>query len=271
MSLKKITSLTMLFAMLIMTYTGIILFITPPGRIANWSNWEILGLTKEEYAQVHSTFMVLFIVATILHIFYNFKPMVSYMKNKSKEFVFFTKDTLVALGISIVFIIGTLSEVAPFSSFLNFGTQIKDSWEKEYGSAPYSHAELSSLKTFTSKLGFDLEESKELLKSNSISFDEEQSLSQIAEKNAVSPKFIYDLLRVNFEKEGNKIIPLTGLGKKTIKEVASTLQISTEEFINKLDSLGVKAKADDKFKTVAEEYNLSVMNILEKLGYKKPE
>lgn len=60
MSLKKITSLTMLFAMLVMTYTGIILFITPPGRIANWSNWEIFGLTKEEYAQIHTTFMVSF-------------------------------------------------------------------------------------------------------------------------------------------------------------------------------------------------------------------
>ncbi|MGA1931872.1 DUF4405 domain-containing protein [Arcobacter sp. YIC-464] len=271
MSLKKITSLTMLFAMLVMTYTGIILFITPPGRIANWSNWEIFGLTKEEYAQIHTTFMVLFVVATLLHVYYNFRPMISYMKNKSREFVFFTKDTIVALGVSIVFLIGTLTQSIPFSSFLDFGTQIKDSWEKEYGSAPYSHAELSSLKTFTEKLGFDLEKSKKLLSSNGIVFTQEQSLSQIAQANDISPKFIYDLLRVNFEKEGQKIIPLTGLGKKNIEEVASTLGISTQEFIKQLETLGVKANANDKFKTVAEEQNLSVMNILEQLGYKKPE
>ena len=49
MSLKKITSLTMLLTMFTMTFTGIILFITPPGRVANWANWELFGISKELY------------------------------------------------------------------------------------------------------------------------------------------------------------------------------------------------------------------------------
>ena len=35
-------------------------------------------------------------------------------------------------------------------------------WEKDYGKAPYSHAELSTFKAFTTRLGFDLEKSKEI-------------------------------------------------------------------------------------------------------------
>ncbi len=103
MNFKKITSLTMFFVMLVMTYTGIVLFIAPPGRIAHWSNWEIFGLTKDEYANIHSTFMALFIFMTLFHIFYNFKPITSYMKNKAREFVFFTKDMIVALVLTLVF------------------------------------------------------------------------------------------------------------------------------------------------------------------------
>jgi hypothetical protein len=267
MNLKKITSLVMLFSMLIMTYTGIMLFICPPGRIAHWAQWTMFGMTKEQFGQVHTTFMVLFILATILHVYYNFKPMVSYMKNKTKQFVFFTKDTMVALAISLVFFVGTLSEVAPFSSFLNFGEDIKNSWEKDYGTPPYSHAELSSFKSFVSKLGFDLNKSKEILNQNGISFKDTQSLSDIAKENDSSPQFIYELLKQNLKSEGKK--EFTGLGKKNIKDVAKELKVSTNKFIAQLNSLGVKAKANDKFKTLAEDNDLSPIDILKKLGYIK--
>jgi len=271
MSLKKITSLTMLWAILIMTYTGIMLFIAPPGRIANWANWKLLGLGKEDYAQIHTTFMVLFVAMTILHVYYNWKPMTSYMKNKAKEMIVFTKDMLAAIVLSLVFIVGTLSGIAPFSSFLDFVDGIKNSWEKEYGTAPYSHAELSSLKMFCKKLGYDLEKSKAILKSNNIKFEETQSLSQIGEENAVSPQFIFNLLKKNFEKEGIQTIQLTGMGKKTISEVAQTLHLSSSELISKLKTLGMDAKKDDKFKQISEKYDLSPMDVLEELGYKKPE
>lgn len=269
MNLKKITSLTMLCSIIVMTYTGIMLFIAPPGRVANWANWKLLGLGKEDYAQIHITFMVLFVVMTILHVFYNWKPITSYMKNKAKEMVVFTKDMIVALVLTLIFIFGTILAVPPFTTFLDFGNGIKHSWEKEYGTAPYSHAELSSFKMFTKKLGYDLERSEEILNSNNIKFEKTQSLSHIGNENAVSPQFIFNLLKKNFEKDGKVTIALTGMGKKTISEVAQTLNLSTEEFILKLKALSIEAKEDDKFKKVVEKYDMSPMDIIEKLGYKK--
>lgn len=271
MNLKKITSLTMLWSIIIMTYTGIMLFIAPPGRVANWANWKLIGLGKEDYAQIHSTFMVLFILMTLLHVYYNWKPMTSYMKNKAKEMIVFTKDMLAATIISFIFVLGTLLAVSPFSSFLEFGDGIKNSWEKEYGTAPYSHAELSSLESFCKKLGFDLEQSKKVLTSNNIKFELSQSLVQIGEDNSVSPQFIYNLLKKNFEKSGQKIYELSGLGKKSVKDVALAVDVSLEEFLKQLKSLGIQAKGDEKFKMLAEEYDLSPMDIMIKLGYKKEE
>ncbi len=271
MNLKKTTSLTMLLSMIVMTYTGIMLFITPPGRIANWANWELLGLSKEQYADLHSTFMVLFVVATLLHIYYNWKPMTSYMKNTAKQMIVFTKDMVIASVITIIFLIGAIYQITPFSTFLDFGTDIKESWEKQYGTAPYSHAELSSLKSFCKKVGFDLTKSEAILKKNNIQYELEKSLSQIAKENKVSPQFIYNLLKTNFQKSGETIIELTGLGKKQIKDVAQTLRITPKEFLEKLKKLGIEAKEDDKFKEIAESYDMSPMDIMTKLGYKKPE
>ena len=271
MSLKKITSLTMMLVMLVMTYTGIILFITPPGRIANWANWELLGLSKKEYGEIHSIFMVLFIIMTLIHVYYNWTPITNYMKNKAKEMIVLTKDMLIAFILVLIFFLGTLYQVTPFSSFLDFGDGIKNSWEKEYGTAPYSHAELSSFSKFTKKMGYDLEKSKEILKSNNIKFEVSQSLSQIGKENNLSPQFIYKLLSKNLEKAGEKKIKLTGLGRKTIGEVAETLGLSNKEFILKLKTLGIKAKENDKFKISLENYDKSPMDVMEELGYKKPE
>ena len=111
--------------------------------------------------------------------------------------------------------------------------------------------------------------SKTILTSNNITFEEEQSLSQIAKLNGISPKFIYDLLRKNFEKSEEKTVPLSGLGKKSIKEVAQTLGLSTQEFIGKLKTLDIAANEDDKFKEVVESKDLSPSDVLDKLGYKK--
>lgn len=271
MNLKKITSLTMLLSMIVMTYTGIMLFITPPGRVANWANWELLGLSKTQYADIHSTCMVLFIIATILHIFYNWRPMMSYMKNTAKQMIVFTSDMIIAVILTFIFLVGTLYEITPFSTFLDFGSNIKESWEKQYGTAPYSHAELSSLRSFCKKIGFDVEKSEEILKKNNITYELEQSLSQIATQNNVSPQFIYNLLKKNFEQNGEKIVALTGLGKKKVKDVAMALNISPDEFLAKLKSLGIEANEDDKFKEVAESYDMSPMDIITKLGYRKPE
>ena len=70
-SLRRFTSLCIGFSFLIMSYTGIILFLAPKGRVANWTNWQLLGLDKTHYTHLHVTFMVLFLVGMIFHIYLN--------------------------------------------------------------------------------------------------------------------------------------------------------------------------------------------------------
>ena len=189
------TSLVMLLSMIAMTYTGVILFIAPHGKIAYWANWEFLWLTKGQYTQLHSTFMVLFIVATLLHIYYNFKPIVNYLSNQAKELVVFTKEMIFATVLTVLFAVGTLCEVIPFSSFLSLGENAKEYWSKIYGEPPYNRAELSSLKTFIKKTGLNEKNALEYLKNNNIVFEStEEKLVDIAQKNHLSPNEIYEIM-----------------------------------------------------------------------------
>ena len=84
-SFKKITSLTLGFSFLTMSFTGIMLYIVPKGKIAYWADWQMFGLSKGDYGDIHTTSMVVFILFGGFHIYYDWKPIVSYMKDTTKK------------------------------------------------------------------------------------------------------------------------------------------------------------------------------------------
>ncbi|MEA2050366.1 MAG: DUF4405 domain-containing protein [Campylobacterota bacterium] len=126
--MKKIISLSLGFSFLIMSYTGIILFIAPHGRISRWLDWHLLGLDKTQYQELHTTSMITFLLFAILHIIYNWKPIISYMKDSTKKISFTKKEFLIALFVNAIFVAGTLYHIKPFQSFLDLGEDIKSSW-----------------------------------------------------------------------------------------------------------------------------------------------
>jgi magnesium-transporting ATPase (P-type) len=198
MNLKKITSLVMLLATLMLTYTGVMLFIAPQGKIAYWANWEFLGLNKGEYTSLHNTYFVLFLVAFVLHVYYNFKPIKNYLSNEAKELVVATKEMIVATIFTVVFIVGTLMTVPPFTTFLSLGNDAKEYWTEVYGEPPYNHAELSSLKVFIKKTGLDETKAVQALKDSNIVFSGlDEKLVDVAKNNKKSPNDIYEIMDKN--------------------------------------------------------------------------
>ena len=268
MKLKKITSLVMLWSMIIMTYTGIILYIAPHGRVANWTNWELFGWDKDQFAQIHTTFMALFIVTTLLHIYYNFKPMVSYMKNTMKKFVFFTKEMIVALGITFIFLTGTLLQIPPFSSFLEFGDSIKEGWSKKSDEPPYGHAEESTLKDFSAKTGYKLQDVLRVLNKHNITAKDSQTLEAIAQQEEKPAKYIFTLIQdtLGVAKSQNEI---SGLGRKTFSQVSKELNINLEAFLKELEDMGIKAVKDDKFKSTVEKQGFDAREIINEFSETK--
>lgn len=260
----------MLTSIIMMSYTGIMLFISPPGRVANWADWRLFGLSKEQYAEIHTTFMVMFLVATILHVYYNWSPMISYMKNKARELVVFTADMVVALSLTIIVFLGTLYEISPFSNFTNFSTDVSDSWIEEYGEPPYGHAELSSLKLFSKRMGVDLAQAETTLRENNIIYtDARENLKDIARRNGISPQALYRVMHGHnqqMDPSSESVEKYSGLGRRKVADVAKVVGLSSEELIAKLKTIGIDAKPNERFKEVSERYNMSPSDIVEKLG-----
>lgn len=262
--MKKIISLTLAFSFLVMSVTGLMLYIVPKGKIAYWANWQMFGLTKTQYGDIHITSMILFLVVTTWHIYYNWKPLISYIKDNTKKITIFKKELLIALGLNILFVAGTLGGIQPFQSVLDLNDNIKSYWEREYGSPPYGHAEESSLQSFSKRIGVDAQKALELLKANNINVESsKQTLLDISKQNGIASKVIYDIIKPKQSSKSDDKVDF--LGRRTLDELAGMNKISLEKSIKFLEKKGVKASADTRMKEAATELEITPYQLYEKL------
>ena len=79
---KPFISILTLLGFLTMSITGLVLILVPQGRIAYWTDWHFLGLTKTQWGDIHITTSLLFLVAGIYHTYYNWRSLVNYIISK---------------------------------------------------------------------------------------------------------------------------------------------------------------------------------------------
>lgn len=208
--MKKTTSLSLGFSFLIMSYTGIILYIAPHGRISKWLDWHLFGLDKVQYQELHTTSMITFLLFGVLHIYFNWKPIISYMKDETRKVSFTKKEFLIASLLNALFVIGTLTSIQPFKGFLDLGENIKDSWGEKsitVSSSSNSNIKQISIKPPPQQLGrkslqdlsdmgnINLEKSIEILQSQGINnIDSSIRIRQIANELDSTPTEIYKIL-----------------------------------------------------------------------------
>ncbi len=134
--MRKITSMTMLVTLAVLVLNSIVLYVAPEGRIAYWADWRFLGLTKTEWGDQHITIGFLFLLTSLLHLYYNWGVVKSYLKNKVKEIKVFTLPCNIALVITSLIIVMTYFQVPPVSYVLDLSAHFKSSAVEKYGEPP---------------------------------------------------------------------------------------------------------------------------------------
>jgi hypothetical protein len=274
MNMRKITSMTMLLSLAVLLLNSLILYVVPEGRVAYWSDWNFLGLTKGNWGEQHTTVGFLFLAAGLLHISYNWRPIIAYMKNKTRQVKVFTAPFNIALALVFVFIIGTYLQVPPMSTIIKISESFKTAAATKYGDPPYGHAELSSLKNFSERENLNLKKSIELLKSTGISISsEKETIKEIAKKSNRSPQQVYELIKPSsntaqpaISANGSPVFPDTpqsGWGKKILNDVCAEYGLQIETIIEKLADRDINAGANDAIKDIAAANKIDPLGIFE--------
>jgi len=267
--MRKITSLTLAITGIIELITSIVLYIMPAGRVAYWSNYQLLGLSKTDWGNIHITVGTLFVVMGGVHIYFNWRPITAYIKNSAKEFTLFTKSFNIALLLSLYVTIGTLYSLPPMNYILDLGEYFTTAGNEKYGEPPYGHAELSSLKMFCSRMNIDLPQATELLKKNGVTIkNAKQSIAEISKENNLSPQQLYNIIKqaeIVQADEGNKFpeSPAPGFGQKTIKEICQVYSLPVAEVLAEINKAGFSAQENETIKDISGKNATNPMAIFE--------
>jgi hypothetical protein len=274
MNIRRITSLTALLSFFCVLLTSVIMYIVPQGRVAYWADWRLWGLSKEQWGAIHINSGVLFLLALCLHIYYNWNPIVLYLKSKTKQLKVFTKEFNLALALTLICVVGTYVEIPPFATVIHISEAVKAAGARKYGEPPYGHAELSSLKTFAQKVDIDLEAAIVLLEQAGYQLDDEnQTLKAIAQNNGVSPQQIYQAMRPATVKapaftDKTETLPETpapGTGNLTLADFCSRYHLNVKVIVASLKEADITSQEDMPIKAIAEVNQISPIDVYERI------
>lgn len=194
---RVLISLVTALSFVAMSLSGIAAFIVPQGKVAYWTNWTFIGLSKTEWGNIHITTSVLFLVAGIWHTWYNWTPLMQYLKGVPGRMSASWRDLAIAVLITVFFAVGAVTRTPPLNYILNFNNWIKESWVRTPADdPPFGHAELLSLKGFCKKMYIETGEALQELRQAGLTVtDENSTIEQIARTNRLTPAGVYQLIK----------------------------------------------------------------------------
>ena len=275
MSLRRIVSLSMMLSILGMLVTSIILYIVPQGRVSYWAGWTLWGLGKSQWGAIHTNFGFLMLVSGTFHIYYNWRPMTSYMKNKARDFKLFTPNFNVAFLVFAAVAGLTIMGWPPAVWIQDLRTSLEDRSAEVLGEPPYGHAEESSLRVFLRNVGMDPEVAKTNLKAAGIAIpDPEISILDLAEENGMTPRELYEAIKGPEDQRTTDPLPIPtsmpmGSGRLTLEAFCQQYNRDVAEAVTILEAAGLVVDPKLSLKDIGANNEMEALDILDALrkGY----
>lgn len=265
-------STLMVLSFLALAVSGLILFISPPGRVANWTDWQMLGMTKHMWGSLHIWFATLFLGITCFHLYYNWRPLISYLKKRRGQNSGIRLEWVSSVAVAFILFLGTSMAVPPFVSFIDWQESIKESWEDPAQRAPIPHAELLTVAELAELAKIDTQTALERLAVAGITDATAETVtSDIAAKNKVSAQAVYNILDPvrkgagpGYTGNANGTSPVHGdgeargaigggMGWKTLAQFCEFEGIPLQTALDRLGAEGITAKESDTLRAIAQQ------------------
>ncbi|HFE63795.1 MAG TPA: DUF4405 domain-containing protein [Caldithrix sp.] len=259
---KAFVSFAITFIGIIIALTGIVLYFAPPGRVAYWVEWKFLGLTKENWQAVHTIFAFIFVVAAGFHLYYNWVIFLSYLKSKVQAGIKMKRELGWASALTGLILVLTIASVPPFSSVMDLGEYLSDSWSSQETEPPIPHAELLTVKEFAETTKQDLKTILQKLNREGLQgVDSLAVIGDIAKMNNLTPQ---ELSAKISAKSGASPQTMTGpgYGQKTISQICQELGIDSASVIQNLNRAGIKFKKDENLRQIANNNDIKPIDLV---------
>ncbi len=260
---RSLTSLSLLWMFLTLLVSGVVLYVAPPGRIAHWTQWRLLGLTKENWQAVHTLCALAFLVGGLFHILkFNWGAVTSYLRRSRQGKQAFLWSVSGSILVAAAVIVGTLAGIPPFATVMELGERASQGWASRGDEPPVPHFEEQTLAQAAQRLGLDPADSVTILEAAGIhGAGTDRTLKEIGAANRVAPSEVYRLLsrEAPAPEAGSDSIPEEGggWGRMTVEAAARRLGVETDTAVERLAGLGLDVSPATPLREVAERAGLT--------------
>lgn len=249
---RSFVTFLVILTFLVISISGIVLYFAPPGRVAYWSIWKFMALTKTQWQALHTIFTFLFIAGAAVHIYFNWKVIVSYLKVKINEGMKRGKELVLSSSAAVIILVFTLTGAPPFSYVMDLGEDLSNSWATHETEPPIPHAELLTIPEFAEVVKIPAGKIISTLKNNGINVEDSLlTIKQVAEKNNLSPQQLYGIFQKNGGGFKTTFYEGSGLGRKSINEISEQMGMPVTFALNKLKTKGIEADAESSIRDIA--------------------
>lgn len=194
--LRGFFSLLLFCSFTLLLISGIILYITPKGRVAHWTGWTLLGLGKEDWSAIHITLTLLVLIASGFHLYYNWGIFWGYITRKAQSSLNLKREMVLAILLCGITVAGTLYNVPPFGTIIKWNDDIKDYWEARAEAPPMPHAEILTIEQLAFEIGMPLEEVLERLSEAGVAVDDPSiTVERLAIAHGMTPSGLFALIQ----------------------------------------------------------------------------
>jgi hypothetical protein len=256
---RVVTSVVMVLGFTILAVSGIVLYMSPQGKVANWTNWRLIGLLKEEWAAVHTLTALVFLMAGLFHILlFNRTAVWAYLTRSFRNEPPFRWAVVAAGTLVLVVLAGTVAGLAPFAAVMSAGQRIKDSWAGPAGNPPVPHLEDLRLSAVAAQAGLTPDAATAALAAAGIAVREpDPRLRDVAADAGRSPAQVFALLRPVAASAPPSAGHAPGTGKRTVAQVAEAAGVDVQLALQRLADRGITARASDTMRELADSARLT--------------
>ena len=249
---KVFVSFYVVFSFLALAVSGIVLYVAPPGRIANWSVWQMLLLNKAQWQAVHTIVALAFLVAAGFHIYFNWKVLVAYVKSKLQAGIRMKRELAAASLTGALILAVSISGVPPFGTVMDVGEEIKNSWSTASSEPPVPHAELMTVAKLSETVKIPTEKALANLDRQGIRVAQPtMTVQQIADENRLTPQQVYQKIQSEDAKPKVTLAEGGGWGRMNVQQVCDRYNVPVDAGVARLQAAGIEASGTTMIRELA--------------------
>lgn len=246
---RGFVSLFVSIIFIITAVSGIILYISPAVRLAAESGWNVFGLNKYQWRSVHTIFTFLFIIMVTFHLFFNWRPLLAYLRRKMESRYRLRKEFFSALILTLFLFFLLVKDTPPFSNIMKLRDDFKYSVTASNSENSRNLvAAVDTAKICIAENSGGEKSCRDCTLESCVKTKHETAVNE----SSLSTKSLLKNTPIKTEK---------GMGRKTIGQLLADHNLSGKEGMSRLSAKGIKAETGDKVKEIAEKYNVRPSDI----------